>query len=345
MAQKPRQDAQTIRPLWVIANLLLLIAVCLLLLVIKSQLSDSQRETSTLEAASENQPARTTDRVARNTLRITSRQTVNPRRAAEVVQSPAVGGDAAGTGSESPAVPPDRILPPTPVGVSATVIAPAYTNFTTGIAGRVTLRGEAPPEKPIDMSSQPPCAKLQTNSPTTRFFVVGPDGGLADVLVSIVDSLDRRRYEAAPTNHELVFVNCQIQPYVSAIMAGQRVLFRSADQITHNVQLTTTNNPEVNLALMARSVSRVVRLPSPENFLRVKCDVHPWEIAYLSVVEHPFFAVTDTNGGFVIPNVPPGKYTLRAWHRKAQATNSVARVTVYSGKISPVSFILDAPDH
>jgi hypothetical protein len=62
-------------------------------------------------------------------------------------------------------------------------------------------------------------------------------------------------------------------------MAGQGVVFRNADHLSHNVHLTTTNNPEVNLALKARSVSRVVRLPSPENFLRVKCDMHPWEFA------------------------------------------------------------------
>src|SRR6185295_8991177 len=129
-----------------------------------------------------------------------------------------------------------------------------------------------------------------------RNFVVSPDGGLADVLVSIVGGLDRKRYDAAQTNHELVFVNCQIQPYVSAVMIRQPVLFRSADQVPHNVQLTTTNNPEVNLMLMARSASRLVKLPAPENFLRIKCDVHPWEFAYLSVVDHPYFALTDTNG-------------------------------------------------
>ncbi len=345
MAQKPSQNAQSIRPLWVIANLLLLIAVCLLLVVIKNQLSDSHKEPLTSESAPENQPSRTTDRVAGNTLRITSRQTVNSRSAAEAAQSPLVG-DAVETAPETPPVPPDRTLPPAPAGVSATVIASAYTNFTSAIAGRVTLRGEPPPEKPIDMSSQPPCARLQTNTPTTRFFVVGSDGGLADVLVSIVGGLDRRRYEAAQTNHELVFVNCQIQPYVSAVMAGQQVLFRSADQIPHNVQLTTTNNPEMNLMLMARSSSRLVKLPSPENFLRVKCDLHPWEFAYLSVVEHPFFAITDTNGNFVIPNIPAGKYTLRALHRKAQSTNEITReVRVNRGEISLVNFTLAAPGH
>jgi hypothetical protein len=208
MAQKPSQNAQTVRPLWVIANLLLLIAVCFLLIVIKNQLSDSHKESVAPESAPDNQPSRTADRNAGNTLRITSHQSVNSRRAA--AYSPAVG-DAVEGGPEGSPARPESALPPAPVALSAPAIAPAYTNFTTGIAGHVTLRGEPPPEKPIDMSGSP-CAKLQTNSPTTRFFVVGSDGGLADVLVSIVGGLDRRRYEAAQTNHELVFVNCQIQP-------------------------------------------------------------------------------------------------------------------------------------
>jgi hypothetical protein len=85
-------------------------------------------------------------------------------------------------------------------------------------------------------------------------------------------------------------------------------------------------------------------LPSPENFLRVKCDVHPWEFAYLSVLEHPFFAITDTNGNFVIPNIPAGKYSLRALHRKVQSTNEMTReIRVNHGEITMVNFTLDAP--
>jgi len=341
MAQKPRPDALTIRPLWVIANLLLLIAVCLLLVVIKNQFFDSPQEASTPESASENPPPTNANRAAGNTLRITSRQSVNSRRAAIATHLIEVGESIEAT-PESGLVPPDPIPPPAPAGVSAAVIA-AATNISTAIAGRVTLHGDAPPEKPIDMSGSP-CAKLPTNSPTTRFFVVSPDGGLADVLVSIVGGLDRKRYEVAQTNHELAFVNCQIQPYVSAVIAGQRVLFRNADHITHNVHLTATNNPEVNVALTARSASSPFRLRSPEDFLRVKCDVHPWEFAYVSVVEHPFFAITDTNGNFVIPNLPAGKYTLRALHRKAQGTNATSReVRVIHGEITQVNFTLDAP--
>jgi len=63
-----------------------------------------------------------------------------------------------------------------------------------------------------------------------------------------------------------------------------------------------------------------------------------------TAVEHPFFAITDTNGNFVIPNVPAGKYTLRALHRKAGATNELPReVTLNSGEIVAVNFTLVAP--
>lgn len=345
MAKKPGQDAKTIRPLWIVANLLLTLAICFLLLVIRNQLADFHKEdSSTTAPAVEDRAAgtaRTVDHEVTRKPPATTRPKAGIQPTTQARQPPS---DAGETDSQLPPAPPESISPPVPGGVIAAVVASASTNFITAIAGRVTLRGEAPPEAPIDMSASPPCAKLQTNSPTTRNFVVSPDGGLPDVFVSIVSGLDRKRYAIPQTNHELVFVNCQIEPYVSALMAGQRVLFRSADHITHNVHLMTTNNPEVNLALMDGSASRAVRLPSPEDFLRLKCDVHPWEFAYLSVVEHPFFAVTDTNGSFVIPNVPPGKYTLRALHRKAQSTNEITRaVTVTSAKISLVNFTLDAP--
>ncbi|MGB0581492.1 MAG: hypothetical protein ACPGVU_17485 [Limisphaerales bacterium] len=57
-------------------------------------------------------------------------------------------------------------------------------------------------------------------------------------------------------------------------------------------------------------------LNKPVEFLRIKCDVHPWMFAYLTVVPHSYFAVTDTNGQFQIKHPPHGRYQLRAHHRK-----------------------------
>jgi len=49
---------------------------------------------------------------------------------------------------------------------------------------------------------------------------------------------------------------------------------------------------------------------------RIKCDVHGWMKSYMAVMPHPFYAVSQTNGQFTIPNLPPGTYTIVAWHEK-----------------------------
>jgi hypothetical protein len=133
---------------------------------------------------------------------------------------------------------------------------------------------------------------------------------------------------------------------MSAVVAGQELLFRNADSQSHRVQLVTTNNSRFTHDLAAKSEMTSPALMKPESFLPIKCEKHPWELAYVFVVEHPFFAVSDTNGNFVIPNVPPGRYTLRASHLFAGGTNTIARgVKVTGGQISQVNFTFDAPTH
>ncbi len=55
---------------------------------------------------------------------------------------------------------------------------------------------------------------------------------------------------------------------------------------------------------------------APEVMVRFKCDVHPWMASWVGVVAHPFFAVSDNAGKFDIKGLPPGTYTLEAWHEK-----------------------------
>jgi len=67
---------------------------------------------------------------------------------------------------------------------------------------------------------------------------------------------------------------------------------------------------------MAGAPDLTYTFPKPEMFITFKCDVHPWMRAWVSVFDHPYFAVSDQSGKFVIKNVPPGKYTVEADHRK-----------------------------
>src|SRR6266849_4649482 len=53
-----------------------------------------------------------------------------------------------------------------------------------------------------------------------------------------------------------------------------------------------------------------------EEIIPVKCNVHPWMKGYIAVFKHPYFAITDKDGTFDLKNVPPGDYTIEAWHEK-----------------------------
>src|SRR5581483_113311 len=96
--------------------------------------------------------------------------------------------------------------------------------------------------------------------------------------------------------------------------------------------------------LAANETSPRMGFTRPELFAKVRCRNHPWEEAWISSFDHPFFAVTDVNGKFVISNVPPGNYVLHAAHVKATDTNAVKRaVSVVAGKRFETTIVIDLP--
>jgi hypothetical protein len=69
-----------------------------------------------------------------------------------------------------------------------------------------------------------------------------------------------------------------------------------------------------------------------------KCDVHGWMNAYMAVMDHPYYAVTDAEGKFEIKSLPPGTYTVEAWHEKAGAVSQ--SVTLGEKETKEISFTL-----
>lgn len=189
------------------------------------------------------------------------------------------------------------------------------------IRGQVRLRGTPPPEKPIvDAKNDVSCGKIIPKVPTTRLYVTGENQGLADTVVYLEsETLAKATFPVPTTPLLLDQVNCEYVPYVAAIQAGQKMLVRNSDPLMHNVHPTPTvsGNKEANKVQMPKAKDLEFVFEKPEPFLRFKCDVHPWMLSYVSVFNHPYFAVTDSNGNYSITNVPPGKYQVRAMHRKA----------------------------
>jgi hypothetical protein len=183
------------------------------------------------------------------------------------------------------------------------------------IAGRALLMFRPPPERELPLDAT--CGALFKGPPTTRFFVVGHDRGLADVLVVVAAGLPAQPWPVPQQPVTLRRRGCIYENQIVGVQAGQPLFVSNLDRVVHNIHTTPQHNRESNFAFLPRQRPLKFIFDEPELFVRFKCDVHPWEFAYVSVLDHPFFAVTDANGNFAITGLPEGRYTIEAHHRKA----------------------------
>jgi hypothetical protein len=228
--------------------------------------------------------------------------------------------------------------------VVATVLGLGMVAGNAGeITGTIHLKGTPPAEKPITpLKEDPNCGKLHSETPTTHFYVVDSSGGLADVVVSL-QGVSGKSKGASAEPVVLDQKGCEYTPQILAVQTNQKIMVKNSDPVLHNVHDvpgTTSGNPEKNEAQMPGSKDLVFSFPKPEMFLKFKCDVHPWMFAWVSVFDHPYFAVSGKDGTFKITDVPPGKYKIEAAHRKAGATTQ--EIEVKEGAPTKVDFELNA---
>jgi len=179
------------------------------------------------------------------------------------------------------------------------------------IRGSVHLTGSPPahPAYPVtDQSQVPVCGTSVENDEV----VTGPGGTLANAVVWI-DGIERG---ARPERHNITLSQhgCRFVPRIQATTRGSRVTVASEDATLHNVHAKLGRRTVFNLALPTRGV-RINRTLNQPGMIEVNCDAgHTWMHAFIHVFEHPYFAVTGTDGTFEIPNVPPGRHTVKIWH-------------------------------
>lgn len=211
------------------------------------------------------------------------------------------------------------------------------------ITGAITLKGTPPKEKDITpLKDDPTCGKLHTEMPTTHFYVVGAKGELADVVVSL-QGVSGKSTGASAAPVALDQKGCEYTPQILAIQTGQKILVKNSDPVLHNIHdlpNPDSGNKEQNMAQMPNGPDLTFAFEKPEDFLKFKCDVHPWMFAWVSIFDHPFFAVSAKDGTFKISNVPAGKYTLKAAHRKAGVVTQ--DIEVKEGEPVKVDLTLEA---
>lgn len=223
--------------------------------------------------------------------------------------------------------------------VALVVAIPALVHAapTTGtIAGVVSWKGDAPTPRPIDRSSDPICGKTAR----TAEDVVVERGKLRDVLVRItVGGAAAATAPDAPA--VIVQSECMYTPRVIGIVAGQKVVVSNADATFHNVRGNLGAKVLWNLGQPAATPAiERTNLGQAGEVVALHCDVHPWMAAWIAITDHGFFAVTGPDGAFTLAGVPPGTYTVEAWH--PTLGTKTARVKVKKGKTAKAGFAFAA---
>ena len=189
------------------------------------------------------------------------------------------------------------------------------------ISGKIALNGTAPEPKKIDTSADAVCAQKNPNAVTEDTVV--KDGKLANAFVYIKDgtTADGKKigdftFDAPTTAAVLDQNGCHYKPHVLGVQTNQKISITNSDPTQHNIHPTPKNNPEWNQSQGSGAPPIEKTFAKSEVMVPVKCNQHPWMKAYIGVLKHPFFAVSKDDGTYSIAGVPPGKYTVVAWHEK-----------------------------
>jgi hypothetical protein len=193
---------------------------------------------------------------------------------------------------------------------------PAVSADAATLTGVVKFEGTAPKMTNIQMSADPYCQSQHASAPVTEEdVVVGPAGELSNVFVYIKDI--KGNFPPPSTPATIDQKGCRYYPHVNAVMVGQQLQIKNDDATLHNIHALPTINSQFNEGQPVQGMVSMKKFDKPEMTpFKVKCDVHGWMKSYMAVMPNPFYAVSQPNGSFTISNLPPGQYTVVAWHEK-----------------------------
>jgi len=176
---------------------------------------------------------------------------------------------------------------------------------------------------------------MKLGAATTPVFVVSDDSGLENVFVYVKDGLGNLKFPVPPSPVVLDQKGCSYTPRVFGIQVGQSLDIVNSDETLHNIHALPMANREFNRGQALQGMKYTTTFTAPEVMLPFKCDVHKWMNAWVGVLEHPFYATSGKAGAFALAGLPPGTYTIEAWHEKlGKQTQQVTLGPKESKKIS-----------
>jgi plastocyanin len=205
-----------------------------------------------------------------------------------------------------------------PSSPAATPAGQRVDTTTAGsVKGMVTLDGMAPKNEPIKMNADPVCIRENKTPQFQEAYMVGSDGkSLANVFVYVKDGLGSYVYDTPTEPARIDQKECRYHPHVFGMRVGQPLEILNSDPTLHNIHALPKSNSEFNTGQPIQGMKMTHTFDKPEVMVPFKCDVHGWMNAYVGVLPHPYYAVTKDDGKFELANLPPGTYTIEAWHEK-----------------------------
>lgn len=179
------------------------------------------------------------------------------------------------------------------------------------VKGTVKLDGTPPPPKELNLGT----CTTDVKGPVFADTVLAKDGKLQNAFVWVKKGLES--YKGPPPPAAPVVMDqkgCMYRPHVIGAEVGQKVVFLNSDPVLHNVRSVVDANAPFNDMMPTKDMRLTKTFDKPEVMVRAKCDVHPWMSAFVGVVPHPFFAVSNDAGEFGFVNLPEGDYEVEAWH-------------------------------
>lgn len=197
------------------------------------------------------------------------------------------------------------------------------------IRGVVKFKGTMPPDESVAIDRNVEvCGKEQK---LNKYIIT--DSKIKNAVV-FIDEPKKGKPIPKNTAVALTINKCKVEPLVSVGFVGGKFLLRNDDDILHTLQLKlwleyqrkVSDRPLkdgatiYNLAFpqkgkqIEKPIKGSHRYQKDTGVIRVTSNSHPWMRGFVFVFDHPYAAVTDDKGSFVIDNLLPGEYVLKVWH-------------------------------
>jgi Carboxypeptidase regulatory-like domain len=201
------------------------------------------------------------------------------------------------------------------------------------IEGVVEFTGAKVPGDPILLLSSE--TKYCGQSLPARKYLIN-NRRIENVVIHMVGIKAGKAIPADPVT--VTTLKCEFVPHVAIGFKGKKIIMKNEDPVFHTFDVhASIGGKELYHIAFPQKGSSIAKIFSKEGILDLSCYAHPWQHAYVFIFDHPYAAVTDEKGRFVIDDIPPGTYSVEAWHEEL-GTKQISKVTVESGKTSTIKF-------